>query len=164
MVVFICIYDVIYISPGNLDSSLCFIQPSISHDVLRLSTDPLIPGTSPCYLTPTNQKKICIQWKTLTPTPQMILHLKTFMVKQNPGCWFLDMSLPPPQVADLLNKIIFAFQPTLVSQVLIFKPKQPNLGLVHTHTHTHTHTHIYTYIYTGFHTHTHIYTHMVFVL
>ena len=23
-----------YISPGNLDSSLCFIQPSVSHDVL----------------------------------------------------------------------------------------------------------------------------------
>ena len=26
--------EVIDISPGNLDSSLCFIQPSISHDVL----------------------------------------------------------------------------------------------------------------------------------
>ena len=30
----ICISAVIDISPGNLDSSLCFIQPSISHDVL----------------------------------------------------------------------------------------------------------------------------------
>ena len=30
----ICISEVIDISPGNLDSSLCFIQPSISHDVL----------------------------------------------------------------------------------------------------------------------------------
>ena len=29
-----CIFEVIDISPGNLDSSLCFIQPSISHDVL----------------------------------------------------------------------------------------------------------------------------------
>ena len=30
----ICISEVIDISPCNLDSSLCFIQPSISHDVL----------------------------------------------------------------------------------------------------------------------------------
>ena len=30
----ICIYGVIDISPGNLDSSLCFIQPGFSHDVL----------------------------------------------------------------------------------------------------------------------------------
>ena len=29
----ICISEVIEISPGNLDSSLCFIQPSISYDV-----------------------------------------------------------------------------------------------------------------------------------
>ena len=31
----ICISEVTDISPGNLDSSLCFIQPSISHDVLK---------------------------------------------------------------------------------------------------------------------------------
>ena len=30
----ICISEVIDISPGNLDSSLCFLQPSVSHDVL----------------------------------------------------------------------------------------------------------------------------------
>ena len=30
----ICISDVIDISPGDLDSSVCFIQPSILHDVL----------------------------------------------------------------------------------------------------------------------------------
>ena len=30
----ICISEVIYISPSNLDSSLCFIQPNILHDVL----------------------------------------------------------------------------------------------------------------------------------
>ena len=30
----ICISEVIDISPSNLDSSLCFIQPGISHDVL----------------------------------------------------------------------------------------------------------------------------------
>ena len=30
----ICISEVIDISPGNLDSSLCFFQPSVSQDVL----------------------------------------------------------------------------------------------------------------------------------
>ena len=30
----ICISEVIDISPGNLDLSLCFFQPSVSHDVL----------------------------------------------------------------------------------------------------------------------------------
>ena len=30
----ICISEVIDISPGNLDPSLCFFQPSVSHDVL----------------------------------------------------------------------------------------------------------------------------------
>ena len=30
----ICTSEVIDISPGNLDSSLCFFQPSVSHDVL----------------------------------------------------------------------------------------------------------------------------------
>ena len=30
----ICISEVIDISPGNLDSSLCFFQPSVSDDVL----------------------------------------------------------------------------------------------------------------------------------
>jgi len=30
----ICISEVIDISPGCLDSSLCFFQPSVSHDVL----------------------------------------------------------------------------------------------------------------------------------
>ena len=30
----ICVSEVIDISPGNLDSSLCFFQSSVSHDVL----------------------------------------------------------------------------------------------------------------------------------
>ena len=30
----ICISEVIDISPGNLDSSLCFLQPSVFHDIL----------------------------------------------------------------------------------------------------------------------------------
>ena len=35
-VVIICISEVVDISPGNLDFSLCFIQPSILHDVLSI--------------------------------------------------------------------------------------------------------------------------------
>ena len=38
---FIWICEVIDISHGNLDSSLCFIQPSVSHDVLCIN--PSIP-------------------------------------------------------------------------------------------------------------------------
>ena len=30
----ICVSEVMDVSPGNLDSSLCFIQPGISHDIL----------------------------------------------------------------------------------------------------------------------------------
>ena len=30
----ICISEVVDISPGNLDSSLCFLQSSVSHDIL----------------------------------------------------------------------------------------------------------------------------------
>ena len=30
----ICMSEDIDISPGNLDSSLCFLQPSVSHDIL----------------------------------------------------------------------------------------------------------------------------------
>ena len=29
----LAVFEVIDISPGNLDSSLCFLQPSVSHDV-----------------------------------------------------------------------------------------------------------------------------------
>ena len=32
----ICIAEVIYIFPRNLDSSLCFLQPSVSQDVLYI--------------------------------------------------------------------------------------------------------------------------------
>ena len=32
----ICIFEIIDISPGNLDFSLCFLQSSISHDVLYI--------------------------------------------------------------------------------------------------------------------------------
>ena len=34
----ICISEIVDISTGNLDSSLCFIQPGVSHDVLCIWT------------------------------------------------------------------------------------------------------------------------------
>ena len=30
----ICMSEIIDISPGNLDSSVCFFQPSVSYDIL----------------------------------------------------------------------------------------------------------------------------------
>ena len=38
-VIVICISEVTDISPGNLDSSLCFFQPSVSHDVLCIEVE-----------------------------------------------------------------------------------------------------------------------------
>ena len=34
--------EVIDISPGNLDSSLCFIQPGISHGVVKAMVSPVV--------------------------------------------------------------------------------------------------------------------------
>ena len=59
----------------------------------------------------------------------MILPLKTFTVEQNLLSWSLDMSLPSSQVASLLNKANFPFQPTLVSQVLAFEWRAAQLEL-----------------------------------
>ena len=55
----ICISEVIDISPGNLDSNLCFIQSNISHDVLCISyffpnLEPIcysMSGSNCCFLT-----------------------------------------------------------------------------------------------------------------
>ena len=45
----ICISEVIDISPSNLDSSLCFIQPGISHDAYKLNkeSDNIQPWCTP---------------------------------------------------------------------------------------------------------------------
>ena len=37
--------EVIDISPGNVDSNLCFIQPGISHDVLCIYRNSLVAQT-----------------------------------------------------------------------------------------------------------------------
>ena len=99
----------------------------------RLSTRFLehCPGTSSW----TNQKKVYIWWKIMktltTLLPQMILRLRTFMVKQNFQNWFLDTSPLSPQISSLLET--FSFQPTYASRVLAFegwvaKPELNNRG------------------------------------
>ena len=69
----ICISEVIDISPGNLDSSLCFIQVGISHDVLCISyisrvtvysLDVLLSSTSnKCTLLSPRHQRLCV-WDT----------------------------------------------------------------------------------------------------
>ena len=44
----ICISEFIDISPNNLDSSLCFFQPSVSHDVLCIEVNKQGDNTQPC--------------------------------------------------------------------------------------------------------------------
>ena len=45
----VCISEVIDISPGNLDSSLWFIQPGISHDVLCIDLNKYSDNIQPCH-------------------------------------------------------------------------------------------------------------------
>ena len=48
----ICVSELIDISPGNLESSLCFFHPSVSHDVLciyNLDVLLFLFGTSPLF-------------------------------------------------------------------------------------------------------------------
>ena len=51
------------------------------------------------------------------PHLQMILPLKTFIIEQNLWSWILDTGPSFPQVASLLNKVTFAFIPTLKSRL-----------------------------------------------
>ena len=57
------------------------------------------------------------------PLPKWFSLYKLFMVKQNTWSWFLDTSLPSPQVTGLLNKVTVPYQPTLASRVLAFEPR-----------------------------------------
>lgn len=54
---------------------------------------------------------------------------KTFIFEQHLGSWFLDLSLPSPQVADLLNKAVFLSHQNL-SLRLAFKLPAAKLSLV----------------------------------
>ena len=72
----ICIFEVIDISPGNLDSSLCFLHPRISHNVL-------------CYKL--NKQGDNIQpWRTLFPIwNQSFVPCPILTVASWPTCRFL---------------------------------------------------------------------------
>ena len=72
-------------------------------------------------------RQILYHWPPGKPTRLTVINvsflpLKTYVVKQNLGRCFLDMSLLSPQVISFLNnKANFPFLPTLLSQVLAFK-------------------------------------------
>ena len=79
-------------------------------------------------LKPRNQTGVSCCRKNLSAFP--FLPLKTLMVQQNLQGWFMDMSLPFPQVAGLLKKGKFPFPQTLISQVFTSEQRQVNLSLV----------------------------------
>ena len=66
--------------------------------------------------------------RSLRPPTQMILPLKTFLVKQNLWSWFLDTSFPSPQLAGLLNKATFHF-PKNKNKQTIKQTKTPVLSI-----------------------------------
>ena len=69
-----------------------------------------------------------LRFAALNPLPPPIhpwnSPLKALALWLAVGSWLLDMSLPSTQVASLLNRANFPFQPTSVSQVLAFE-QQP---------------------------------------
>ena len=58
----ICVSEVIDISPWNLNSSLCFLQPSISHDVLGMQNQSIFRPVKPqrVYLSWTLSRKAIV--------------------------------------------------------------------------------------------------------
>jgi len=55
-----CISEVIDISPGKPDSSLCFLQPSICHDVFCISTVSSVAQSCPTLCNPINCSTIVL--------------------------------------------------------------------------------------------------------
>lgn len=81
------------------------------HVSIRLST--WAPASPPCsHPTPLSH---AFSFKTFPPSP----------IGED-GLW--EATPPPSQVAGFLNKASFAFQPSLVSRVLISRGKQPKLS------------------------------------
>ena len=67
--------------------------------------------------------------KTLTtPLPQMILRLRTFVVKQNFQIWFLDMSPLSSQMASLFET--FLSNQHLPLEYWLLRAEQPNLSSI----------------------------------
>ena len=54
-----CISEVIDISPGNLDSSLCFFQPRVSHDVLCMKLNKQGDSTAPLIYSFPDLETVC---------------------------------------------------------------------------------------------------------
>ena len=62
----ICISNVVDISPGNLDSNLCFIQPGILHDVLCIVVKQQGDNIQPCHTPFPILKQSVVPCKVLT--------------------------------------------------------------------------------------------------
>ena len=115
-VIIICISEVIDISPSNLDSSLCFIQPSISHDVLWIEVKEAgwwytalmysFPSLEPvhCFMSNFSCFLTCIQ------ISQVVHTVKGFGVVSNSANWEITHSNKPafPRGSDDNDSTIIA--------------------------------------------------------
>ena len=72
-----CIYEVVAVSPGNLDSSLWFIQPEISHEVLCIEVKLAgwqytaltysFPNFEPVHCSVSNSNSCFLTWIQVSP-------------------------------------------------------------------------------------------------
>ena len=94
----ICIFAVIDISPGNLDSSLCFIQPGILHDVLCI------------HRKWTHGKDIPYKWKFKKSWVAILISYKTdFKTKRKKGELHNDKGIHPTHWVGTINLMHMSF-------------------------------------------------------
>ena len=71
----ICISKVIDISPGNLDSSLCFIQPGISHNTLCIVVVAVVKSLSHVWLLrPHEPARLLCPWDSPGKNTGVVCH------------------------------------------------------------------------------------------
>ena len=120
-----CISEAIDISPSNLDSSLCFLQPSVSHDVLCIRSvqfsrslmstlcDPMNRGMQvPLFITnsrsspkptsiesvmPSSHLILCLPLLLLPPIPSSIrvFSIESTLRMRWPKYWSFSLSIIP---------------------------------------------------------------------
>ena len=93
-----CIFVVIDISPSSLDSSLCFIQPGISHDVLCI------------YRKWTHGKDIPYKWKSKESWVAICISYKTdFKTKRKRRELHNDKRIHPTHWIGIINSMDMSF-------------------------------------------------------
>ena len=159
-----CISKVIDVSPGNLDSSSCFIQPSILHDALCVcklnkqcvNIQPwwtpfsILNQSVPCLVL--TYICVCVYvcvcecllgaqpcptfWDPMDCSPTNLLCLWDFPSKNTGvGCQWVSLSRGSPQPR------FQTWVSCIAGRFFTFQATRKP----YTHTHTHTHTHIYTH-------------------